>query len=249
MAPLKSGIKLKGRLKRYVQTSLYLGFLLIVVNLLVYLLSVPAGLVVTGFAVLYFGVVLALQFYSKPVIINELVSFATQYGQIQRVLLREFMIPYAILDDEGYIIWTNRAFEKAVHKEKGYRKSITSLFPSITREKLPGESEFAEINLTFENNFYSAKMRKIPMREMVDSSDIVEAEEYKGYLVAFYLFDETALKIALKEVEDQSLAVGLIYLDNYDEALESVEEVRRSLLIALIAAKQGAQRRLNTRNE
>ena len=145
MAPLKSGIKLKGRLKRYVQTSLYLGFLLIVVNLLVYLLSVPAGLVVTGFAVLYFGVVLALQFYSKPVIINELVSFATQYGQIQRVLLREFMIPYAILDDEGYIIWTNRAFEKAVHKEKGYRKSITSLFPSITREKLPGESEFAEV--------------------------------------------------------------------------------------------------------
>ena len=237
MAPLKSGIKLKGRLKRYVQTSLYLGFLLIVVNLLVYLLSVPAGLVVTGFAVLYFGVVLALQFYSKPVIINELVSFATQYGQIQRVLLREFMIPYAILDDEGYIIWTNRAFEKAVHKEKGYRKSITSLFPSITREKLPGESEFAEVNLTVENNFYSAKMRKIPMREMVDSSDIVEAEEYKGYLVAFYLFDETALKIALKEVEDQSLAVGLIYLDNYDEALESVEEVRRSLLIALIDRK------------
>ncbi len=237
MAPLKSGIKLKGRLKRYVQTSLYLGFLLIVVNLLVYLLSVPAGLVVTGFAVLYFGVVLALQFYSKPVIINELVSFATQYGQIQRVLLREFMIPYAILDDEGYIIWTNRAFEKAVHKEKGYRKSITSLFPSITREKLPGESEFAEVNLTFENNFYSAKMRKIPMRDMVDSSDIVEAEEYKGYLVAFYLFDETALKIALKEVEDQSLAVGLIYLDNYDEALESVEEVRRSLLIALIDRK------------
>ena len=237
MAPLKGNIKLKGRLKRYVQTSLYLGFLLIVVNLMVYLLSVAAGLVVTAFALLYFGVVLALQFYSKPVIINELVSFATQYGQIQRVLLREFMIPYAILDDEGYIIWTNRAFEKAVHKEKGYRKSITSLFPSITREKLPGESEFAEVNLTFEDNFYSAKMRKIPMRDMIDSSDIVEAEEYKGYLVAFYLFDETALKIALQEVEDQSLSVGLIYLDNYDEALESVEEVRRSLLIALIDRK------------
>ena len=27
---------------------------------------------------------------------------------------------------------------------------------------------------------------------------------------------------------------GLIYLDNYDEALESVEEVRRSLLTALV---------------
>lgn len=29
----------------------------------------------------------------------------------------------------------------------------------------------------------------------------------------------------------------MIYLDNYDEALESVEEVRRSLLMALIDRK------------
>ena len=38
-------------------------------------------------------------------------------------------------------------------------------------------------------------------------------------------------------MDDQSLAVGMIYLDNYDEALESVEEVRRSLLVALIDRK------------
>ena len=90
MAPLKNNIRLRGRLKRYLQTSLYLGFLLAAVNLIVYLLSISAGLVVTCFLVLYFGVVLFLQFYNRPVIVNELVSFATQYGQIQRVLLRKF---------------------------------------------------------------------------------------------------------------------------------------------------------------
>ena len=72
---------------------------------------------------------------------------------------------------------------------------------------------------------------------MAENSDIIEAKGYDGYLIALYLFDETALKIALQEVDDQSLAVGLIYLDNYEEALESVEEVRRSLLIALIDRK------------
>ena len=46
-----------------------------------------------------------------------------------------------------------------------------------------------------------------------------------------------SLHIALQEVDDQSLTVGMIYLDNYEEALESVEEVRRSLLIALIDRK------------
>ncbi len=237
MSPSKSRIKLKGRLKRCVQTSLYLGFLLVLVNLIVYLINVPAGLVVTCFALLYFAVVLSLQFYNKPVIINELVSFATQYGQVQKVLLREFEIPYAMLDDDGRIIWTNAAFEKVVHKEKGYRKSITSLFPSITKEKLPEETEFSEVDIVFEDRNFTAKMRKISMREVVESSDIFEADDYRGYLIAFYLFDETALRIALQEVDDQSLAVGMVYLDNYDEALESVEEVRRSLLIALIDRK------------
>lgn len=237
MSPLKNKIKLKGRLKRYVQTSLYLGFLLVIVNLVVYLINVPAGLIVTCFALLYFAVVLSLQFYNKPVIMNELVSFATQYGQVQKVLLRELEIPYAILDESGHIVWTNEAFERTVHKEKGYRKSITSLFPSITKEKLPEKEEFTEMDILFEGSNYVAKMRKISMREMLENSDIVEAANYRGYLIAFYLFDETALRIALQEVDDQSLAVGMIYLDNYDEALESVEEVRRSLLIALIDRK------------
>ncbi|MDO4302860.1 MAG: DHH family phosphoesterase [Bacillota bacterium] len=234
---MKNKIRLKGRLKRYVQTSLYLGLVLAIVNLVVYLINIPSGLVVTCFMLLYFAVVLSLQFYNKPVIINELVSFATQYGQIQKVLLRELEIPYAMLDDGGRIIWTNEAFEKVVHKEKGYKKSITSLFPSVTKEKLPGELDMVEMDILYENSNYVAKMRKISMGEMITNSDIVEGEDYSGYLIAFYLFDETALRIALQEVDDQSLAVGMIYLDNYDEALESVEEVRRSLLVALIDRK------------
>ena len=237
MSPLRKRIKLKGRLKRYMQTSLYLGALLAIVNLMVYLLNVPSGLVVTCFLLLYFAVVLSLQLYNNPVIMNELISFATQYGQVQKVLLRELEIPYAMLDETGRIIWTNEAFERVVHKEKGYRKSITSLFPSVTREKLPGEQDMVEMDLTFHDGSYVVKMRKISLSEMVESSDILDGEGYGGYLIAFYLFDETALRIALQEVDDQSLAVGMIYLDNYDEALESVEEVRRSLLVALIDRK------------
>lgn len=237
MAPLRSKMRLKGRLKRYMQTSLYLGFLLMIVNLAVYLFSIPAGLIVTCFTLLYFAVVVSLQLYNKPVIMNEMVSFATQYGQVQKVLLRELEIPYAMLDDAGHIIWTNEAFERVVHKAKGYKKSITSLFPSITKEKLPYDTEFTETDIVFEESNYVAKMRKLSMRDMLESSDIVEADESNGFLIAFYLFDETALKIALQEADDQSLAVGMIYLDNYDEALESVEEIRRSLLIALIDRK------------
>lgn len=238
MASMKKNVKLRGRLRSFTQTSLYLGFLLIAVNLGVYFLDVSSGLVVTCFALFYFAITVLVQLYQKPVIMNELVSFAAQYGQIQKVLLRELEVPYAMLDEEGHIIWTNLHFEQTVHKEKGYRKSITSLFPSITREKLPGEEDEVDIDVTYEDRNYVARMKKISLKGMIaGENSLLDDVDYDGCLIAFYLFDETALRIALKEVDDQSLAVGMIYLDNYEEALESVEAVRRSLLIALIDRK------------
>ncbi len=56
-------------------------------------------------------------------------------------------------------------------------------------------------------------------------------------LMAVYLFDETEILRYRQEITDEQMVAGLIYLDNYDEALESVEEVRRSLLTALIDRK------------
>ena len=168
---------------------------------------------------------------------NELISFATQYGQIQKRLLRDLDLPHALLDDSGKVVWTNLAFEKAVHQEKGYHKSITTLFPQITADKFPEEEEEAIFELDYENNYFQARLKKISLHEMAINSDIIDARGYEGYLIAVYLFDQTALKLAIQEVDNQSLAAGLIYLDNYDEALESVEEVRRSLLTALIDRK------------
>lgn len=236
---MKNSVKLKGRLKSYLQSSLYLGFLLVAVDILIYMMDYRAGLVLSGFIVFYIAIILSMMLYNKPIIMNELVSFATQYGQIQKRLLRDLELPHALLDDTGKVIWTNIAFEKVVHQEKGYHKSITALFPSITKDKLPGNGgeDEVEFDIDYESGNYIAKLKKISLKEMAENSDIIEAKGYDGYLIALYLFDETALKIALREVDNQSLAVGLIYLDNYEEALQSVEEVRRSLLIALIDRK------------
>ena len=236
---MKKHIKLKGRIKTYLSFTLYLGALLCAVNLAVAMVDLAAAGILVCFTVFYFAITLSLYFYNKPVIMNELISFATEYGQIQRRLLRDLEIPYALLDDTGKVIWTNTAFETVVHQPKGYSKSITALFPTVTRDKLPDDSETfeAQYQLEYEGREYVAKFKKISLKEMAEHSDMIDATGYNGYLIAVYLFDETALHIALKEVDDQSLAVGMIYLDNYDEALESVEEVRRSLLIALIDRK------------
>ncbi len=236
---MKKRIKLKGRIKTFIQFGIYLGLLCCIVDVAMFIIDYRAGMLLAGYILLYFAITLSLYFYNKPIIMNEFISFATEYGQIQRRLLREMDLPYALLDDSGKVIWTNAAFEAVIHQPKGYKKSITSLFPTITRDRLPddGGLEEAQYEVEYEGNEFVAKFRRISLADLASHSDMIDGESYDGYLIAVYLYDETALRIALREVDDQSLAVGMIYLDNYDEALDGVEEVRRSLLIALIERK------------
>ena len=234
---MKNKVKIKGTLKTYLQASLYLGVLLCIIDLSIWFFDYRAGILLTCFTILYISIIMFLLHHNKPIILNELISFATEYGQIQRKLLRELELPYVLLDDSGKVIWTNKAFEQVVHKRKGYKKSIATLFPEMTRDKLPSDVNESEIQISYEGSEFIAKCRKVSLKDMAENSDIISPEGYDGYLIAIYLFDETALKIALRENDDQSLAVGLLYLDNYEEALESVEEVRRSLLTALIDRK------------
>lgn len=236
---MKKRIKLKGRIKTFIQFGIYLGLLCCIVDVAMFIIDYRAGMLLAGYILLYFAITLSLYFYNKPIIMNEFISFATEYGQIQRRLLREMDLPYALLDDSGKVIWTNAAFEAVTHQPKGYKKSITSLFPAITRDRLPddGGLEEAQYEVEYEGNEFVAKFRRISLADLASHSDMIDGESYDGYLIAVYLYDETALRIALREVDDQSLAVGMIYLDNYDEALDGVEEVRRSLLIALIERK------------
>lgn len=235
---MKSKVKLKGKLRLILQITLILGVLLAAVDVWVYTIDVKAGIVLSGYVAFYLIVAGIVYHFNGPILVDELISFATQYGQIQRRLLRDLDLPHALLDENGKVIWTNKSFEMLVQKEKGYQKSITTLFSSITKDKLPGEENETEVQFSYNEQEFTAHMKKISLTEMVANSDLLESdEEYQGFLIALYLFDETALRLALRENDNQSLAVGLVYIDNYEEALESVEAVRRSLLTALVERK------------
>ena len=228
-------IKIKGQLKYYMQWPLILTVLLVLMDVLVFTVNRRAGALVSIFVAAYILIVVFLYFHSRAVIMNELISFATQYGQVQKTLLKEFIVPYALLDYNGKILWMNDAFAALSGKNRRYRKSVTNLFPELTRDKLPTEQE-AEIAFQYEEKDYRAVMRPISLQRLLEESGLVEPEGNND-LTALYLFDETELNQYIRQKEDEKLVTGLLYLDNYEEALNSVEEVRRSLLVALIERK------------
>ena len=68
---MKNNVKLKGRLKSYLQSSLYLGFLLVAVDVLIYMIDYRAGLALSAFLILYFAIILSMMFYNKPIIMTD----------------------------------------------------------------------------------------------------------------------------------------------------------------------------------
>ncbi|HJD35969.1 MAG TPA: DHH family phosphoesterase [Candidatus Blautia ornithocaccae] len=228
-------IKIKGQLKFYMQWPMILTVLLVFMDILVFTVDRKAGGLVSIFVAAYVLIVVFLYFHSRAVIMNELISFATQYGQVQKTLLKEFIVPYALLDYNGKILWMNDAFAALSGKNRRYRKSVTNLFPELTKDKLPTERE-AEVTFQYEEKDFRAVMRPISIQRLLEESGLVEPEGNND-LTALYLFDETELNQYIRQKEDEKLVTGLLYLDNYEEALNSVEEVRRSLLVALIERK------------
>lgn len=228
-------IKIKGQLKFYMQWPFILTILLVIMDIPVFIVSAKAGTLVSVFVAVYILIVVFLYFHSRAVIMNELISFATQYGQVQKVLLKEFIVPYALLDNNGKILWMNDAFANLCGKTRRYRKTVTNLFPDLTKDKLPRENE-AEVTFQYDGKDYRAIMRTMSIQRLLEESGLIETEGHND-LTALYLFDETEMNQYIRQKEDEKLVTGLLYLDNYEEALNSVEEVRRSLLVALIERK------------
>lgn len=226
-------------MKRYTQWPLYLSVLLVVLNVLVYWANVKAGLILTVGVVIYIVASITLFKKYKPLILNDLIAFAKQYSFLEKKILDELALPYAVMDTEGKMIWANREFSQLLGREQIYKRNINTIFPDITADKLPvaGKKEISEVSTQLGDRIYRISMQNVSLSEVIDNTNMLESSRDDQNLIVMYLYDETELKEYIQASEDNKLVLALIYLDNYEEALESVEDVRRSLLIALIDRK------------
>ena len=243
---MKKRESFKGPLKNYMSLPLLLTVPIILLNIPLYSIDRKGGICVSIFAAVYFVAMLGIYIMYRSRIRKEVVNFATQYATVQKKLLDKFEIPYALIEDNSKILWMNEAFAQITEKDKRYHKSITSIFPSITRELLEKEEKEQSIRIEWQDRIYRASVSRLYFNvenaEETEGTENVEeglsaAEVKDQYLTSLYLFDETELNRHIQENREQQLVSVLVYIDNYEEALESIEEVKRSLLVALVDRK------------
>lgn len=233
----KNKIQLKGQLRMYMKWPLIMAVLLAAMDLWLYMVDNKAGLIMTVFIVLYLAIAGGMYFYNRSLILADLIQFSVQYKGIENLLLKELAVPYAITLEDGRILWMNDAFEALMaspRKEKTLNRMISELHPGVFPKN---DMEHVETEVTYRDRNYQAELRRVSLRGFSEKEDLLQIPEEEEYFIAISLQDVTELNAYIRENEEQRMIAGLIYIDNYDEVMESVEEVRQSLLVALIDRK------------
>ena len=231
--------KARGKLISYMMWPMLLTGWWLVVDAVLFAINEKAAWISLGATLVFFAATLVMYLLRRRSILRDYVSFSLDYNDVSSQLLREMDLPYGVLDSEGTILWHNTAFEAACGKTVT-RTNFRDLIPDVKAYSLPKHES--------EERMYRATIGGRNFRIVLRSQD---TPEFEGQLkpvskrsstplrktVSVCLFDETEVTTLRQENYDNRLIFGLLYIDNYEEVLESFEEVKRSLLTALIDRK------------
>lgn len=233
----KKKMRLKGKLRLYMNWPLIMTFLLVAMNIWVLMVDRKAAFIMFMFILIYLAIAGGLYFYNRSLILADLIQFSAQYKGIENTLLKELAVPYAIALEDGHILWKNDAFSKLTQGPRK-EKYLYKMIPALTTSVFPKDDmEHVEMEVEYCDRHYQVELRRVSLQGFSDKEKLLQIPEEEEFFVAISMQDVTELNAYIRENEEQRMIAGLIYIDNYDEVMESVEEVRQSLLVALIDRK------------
>lgn len=240
MYRMKHRMRLRGNLKTYLRWPLFFGILLILMTIQLFSVSVRSGVIGIGYTILYLMIAGLINFSGRRKLKKDLIEFATNYGEMQMRMMKTLTVPFAILSEDGHMLWGNDEFVSVIVNKKAARRNIANIFEEITLDSLPDSDEVKVVHVRIEDKYYRVVMK------LVESDNAGEGDTVKtdinqlmdnSRLISVFLYDETDIMELEQKREAENLVVGLLYIDNYDELIDSIDEIRQSLIMALIDRK------------
>lgn len=111
----------------YLQMPLYVIALFVLCDIWMLTVSVVAGIVGIIFTAVYSVVVIVLYISSRVSSEAAYANRAMENGRVQKDLIREFPIPYAILDKTGRLAWVNDEFAHITNTSKRKLMRLTAM--------------------------------------------------------------------------------------------------------------------------
>lgn len=231
---MEKKIQFNQKIENYFRWPVIYCIFLLALTIIIFPKNLKLGIISLFFFLVgcIFNFVIVL--FTKRRLMREVVNYSINFSSIQKNYLSKFPIPYIILDINGRIRWFNDIFDNIVEEDKIIDKNINSIIPQINATMLPKEGKTTvEKNVEINDRIYKFVIDKLKVDPNNDlyENDVIND---KGIIYAGYLLDITNEVELKKKNEDEKAIVCLLYIDNFDEVLHSMEDVRRPLLVALI---------------
>ena len=220
--------------------DIYLAWPLAVIAILllgdiVLWLTEPRGaLIMLPFILIAAAFALLLYFTRQSKLQGALQAYAIGASEVHTTIFDEMPMPYCMVDERGNVLWANRSFREIAGNRPDAR-NILQMFPNIHKEMLEEDDVILEIHSDYQDRKYLIDLMRTPVTTEDGSAPSMYAPDLKT--IAVYLRDETEETVLRTKLDQEHIVIGLVYIDNYDEVREQIEEVRRSLLTALIDRK------------
>ena len=229
----------RGKLDHYLKAPLYVIVLFVLGDIALFFLNIKLALLAIPCILVYALVIWAFYRWNREQLNREIINFATRYGTVQKELLGKLEIPYALLDTNGRFLWRNEAFFQLAGEDSDFQKSVTSLFGEINKDRIAAIGEDPLVfGLKSDHHTYRATLQQLTIDNFREKKEVTDSLNLSmDRVIAFMLFDETRLVALRQKNIDQELVVAQVSIDNYEETIDSVEAVRRALLVALIDRK------------
>lgn len=234
---MTSSRRLRSKMKYVILVPILLAILLLGFCIMFFGLESRETLVAAAVLGVYILVVVFAYVRLMPIVSASIVDYSLEQGKVQKELLHGLAVPYALLDTDGKILWANAMFYKAVDisEKKFLRGSVDTYVPDLTPEVLDEIEGEISMDVEIGERCYNAIIRRVDLSSAFEN----DRPEKRGddIVIVLYLFDVTNERRLQQETYDQKMIAGLVYIDNYDEVMNSLEEVKHSILTALVDRK------------
>lgn len=220
--------------------DIYLAWPIVIIAILllgdiVLWLTEPRGaLILLPFILIAAAFALLLYFTRQSKLQGALQAYAIGACEVHTTIFDEMPTPYCMVDERGNVLWANRSFREIAGNRPDAR-NILQMFPNIHKEMLEEDDVILEIHSDYQDRKYLVDLMRTAVTTEDGSAPSLYAPDLKT--IAVYLRDETEETVLRTQLNQEHIVIGLVYIDNYDEVREQIEEVRRSLLTALIDRK------------
>lgn len=233
---MKNRNAMPGTIDLYLRVPLWLSLLWLPILFVAFMVEWKLSLLLILLAIVY--IALALYFYRsrKNRLVSALLDFSLRANENRARLFEEMPTAYCIVGEDGEILWSNRAFHTILQKDSKIERNIFNIFPNMQKEMLQEKGAMLELHSSFMERKYCIDLIRLDDLEDEGTEEIRSLSEEEE-LVAVYLRDETEEVELKQKLDEERVVLGLAYIDNYEDVMEQIEEVRRSLLSALVDRK------------